>query len=79
MHHTTSQRDAIQREVDIVLARALRLSSKKQYTELTLVEILDSYDSIVYEDEKLVGPPQLTVENRSKVYLDLLKFKKTQE
>jgi|OM-RGC.v1.033965644 hypothetical protein len=77
MHHTKSQTDAVQREVEVVLARALRLTSKEHYSELTLVEILDSYDSIVYEDDKRVGSPQLSFDNRSKVYLDLLKFKKT--
>ena len=71
--------EAIQQDVNTVLARALRLAQKNHFSELTLVEILDSYDSIVYEDDKKLGSPQLRIENRSKVYLDLLKFKKTLE
>ena len=46
-----SEREAIQHDVNVVLTRALRLAQKNEFTELTLVEILDSYDSIVYEDD----------------------------
>lgn len=67
------------RDVQVVLKRALRITQKISEHELTLVEILDSYDSIICEDDMKVGAAQLDVENRSRVYLQLLKFKKNQE
>ena len=51
MHNSNSESDAVQTDVNVILTRALLLSRKKNYSELTLVEILDSYDSIVYEDD----------------------------
>ena len=55
------------------------MTQKMSEQELTLVEILDSYDTIICEDDLKVNAPQLDVENRSRVYLQLLKFKKNQE
>ena len=53
----STQDQALTRDVEVVLKRALRITQKMSEKELTLVEILDSYDSIICEDDMKVGKP----------------------
>ena len=67
--------ELIQSDVNYVLTRALNHTQKICEQDLNLIEILDAYDKIVAEDDSNMTE-QIKMSTRSKVYLELLKFKK---
>ena len=52
-----NQDQSLARDVNVVLKRALAITQKLTENELTLVEILDSYDSIICEDDAKTHAP----------------------
>ena len=59
-----------QSEVTFVLNKAISKSNKRAHKDLSLVEILSAYEEI---------SDQFSQENRAKIYLALLEFKKQTE
>ena len=72
------QQFRIAEDVEFVLQQAEKKSSKKNRNELTLVDILETYEKLVDANSKQ-HKHYLQPENRAKVYLALLKFKKDKE
>ena len=72
---------SIRADLALIVSKALQATQKDSEQDLTLVEILNAYDSIVQDDDTNADlyDPVIPPEHRSKIYLQLLKLRQTQE
>ena len=81
-HDLLNQDYQLQREVNTVIQKAMERYGKACERDLSLVEILKQFELMVEEDaanEESNCDPQIDPLQRSKIYLQLLKYKKAQE
>lgn len=69
--------DHVQQGVDFVLRQAQVKFKCTSVDDLSLVEILETYEKLVQDDS--IAQRYLPQQHRSQVYLALLKFKKDRE